>query len=171
MSETDSYHAPEFNYELRAKMFKLASSVGMREEKPGFHDTFQVTHHTSDLTVLHEILDAMGMTNTTFIDNMPDEVPSVKLAGCHFEDHTLRITAGGKKVVLLDSVEVVNMWISKMEETSYRLDFQVKCKPPLDEHFNLERCILDCHDKKLFQFEFGSPPQKSLLGDNGEPDE
>lgn len=170
MSE-ESYLPPEFNYKLKSKMSKLAPSVGMRDDKPGFHDTFQVTAHIGDIRMLHDILDAMGMSNTTFIDNMPDEVPTVKLAGCHFEDHTLKITASGKKVATLEAVEISNMWVAKLDDINFRLDFLVKCQPPLEQHFNIERCILDCHDKKLFHLEFGSPPQKELLGDNGEPDE
>jgi hypothetical protein len=170
MSKTEETDRPStFSHEIKGKVSKLKSSVGKRaDDESSFHDSFVVTA-SMGYALAHEMLDAMGMSNTTFIDDLPDEAPSIEL-NQHFHDHTLKIKGGGKIIARFDNVQVFNFKITKESDTTHEIQFIVKGLPELSEHFNLERCILDSHHGMMFMLAFGETAQVELDLDETEGD-
>lgn len=156
------------NHELKGSITSLASKVGKREDgESSFHDSVKI-EATMGSVLLHEILDAMGMENTTFIDNLPDEAPQIELLSS-FQDHTVKIKTSGKAVASMDGVTIQSFVVKRIDDTQFRMNFIIKGVPTLNEHFNLEKCRLDCHAGKLFMIAIGSPPQEEMFG--GDDDE
>lgn len=158
-----------FDYKIKGMMSGLRSRVGTRDdETSSFHDAFTVTANLKT-EEMHEVLDAMGMSNTTFTDNLPDEAPTIELNPT-FHDHSLKIRGGNRIQARMDGVTIAKFTVTKSSDAALELEFIVKGLPSLDEHFNLERLILDCHNNIYFIFEFGSPAQQDAF-ENEEAEE
>ena len=161
--EVDYQALTQFDHKLKAKMHGLSSSIAKRDnDESAFRDSFHLTT-TVTTDTLHDILAAMGIANTKFIENLPDEVPTVDLVGCHFEEHSLRITSAGKNMARIDSVDVSKVKVTKNSNETFEITMVVKGVPQLDEHFKIERVLLDTHAGAFFLFEFGSPAQEEMF--------
>lgn len=157
MAEEQYEELTRFDNKIKGVAASLKSKIGKRaNDESTFHDSFTFEAQMG-LELMMDVLGEMHVSNPAFIAELPDEVPSIELPGCHFEDHSLKITAGGKAVCRMDSVEILKFVVTRDSDTVFKLSCVVKGVPELKEHFNLERVMLDCHAGSKFQFEFGSP--------------
>lgn len=151
-----------FTGAIKGKAYGLKCKAGKREDgKSSFHDTFTCSGSMT-YEEMHQLLDSMGMSNTTFVDDLPDEAPTIFLQSLSFSNQELKIRTGGQIHVFMDDVSVTDVVVHKESDSAFKLVIKVKGIPPLDQHFKIEEIILDCHDDHKFMFEFGTPPQVEM---------
>lgn len=150
------------------------TAVDQEDGKAALHDTVKV-NATCTADKLSEVLGAMGVSKTKFMQNGPAEVPKVHLATIHYEGHKAVLSggAGGDNLVAtMADAELADFRVERLSSDTFALTFKVKGIPDSDSHVSFEASWLDSKTGVQFALEIEPPAQVEMsLEESGEEEQ
>lgn len=141
--------------------------VKQKDETAAWHDAARVVANV-DQEELEEILAHMQVPRKVLASLEADQVWSLPLKGCNYEDHRVILWVSTRKVFEMDEATLYNFGIARAAgNEKYSLTFSFKGIPADDQHAALEKARLEAVTGQLFALSIRSNAPQGDLGLGG----